>query len=95
MQLRYAVKKAWPLIWYGVKWWFPQYTKPAEEIWKRTKSLRAAEKRNNKVQRRLADIDRVILSLDDQRADLFTERSALANIAVTGFEKEVEIRGRR
>lgn len=98
MQFRYGVKKAWPLVWYGLKWWFPQYTKPAEEVWKRTKSLRKVGKQNDKINRRIVDLDKALASISDQVADLHTERSALMNILLKGYElqnlgdKEVELK---
>jgi len=80
MKVKNAVKGIWPALWYGLKWYFPQYTKPAEVIWGSTKNLRQVNRKRDKLERRIVDIDKATSALADQEADLWSERADLQGI---------------
>jgi len=80
MKVKQAIKGVWPAVWYGLKWYFPQYTKPAEVVWKSVTTMTKASNKQRKIDRRISDLDKAIDSLADQQSQLWTERSALSNI---------------
>ena len=80
MKVKQSIKGIGPAVWYGLKWYFPQYTMPAELIWKNTKTLKQARKKTRKVARRLVDIQAAIESMEKQMTQLFAEQNALIQI---------------
>jgi len=92
MKVKQAFKGVWPAVWYGLKWYFPQYAKPAEVVWGGTKSLRKARRKNKKIDNRIADIDKAIVSLNKQSDELMEELMQLSAIRMIGdvFIKELQ-----